>query len=105
MTTLVDRLTAPLPLNELVKTGVHCAMGRSKLVLSRRVNGPPSMPLVALKVSVLPLMLMLVICGGVVTGTVVNCNWTRLEAVLSTRFPVYPAGRTRFKLLYGSPPV
>jgi|SRR5579859_7369053 len=71
-TTLVDRLIAPLELNELVKTGVHCEIGRSRFVLSNSVNGPPSWPLVALNVSVLPLMLMLVKCncgGGAVATT------------------------------------
>jgi len=64
LTTLVDRFTAPLALKELVNTGVHWDTGTRRLVPSTNVYGPLAAPLVALKVSVLPLMLMLVKRGG-----------------------------------------
>ena len=64
----VTRSKFPLPLKLLVSIGVHWLNGSRRLVLSISTNCPPSAPLVAVIVNVVPFKLTSVICGvGTVT--------------------------------------
>ena len=60
---LVERFRLPLPSNELVNTAVHWLIGRVRFVVSNSIYVPPIAPFVAMRFNVVPLTLMLVMCG------------------------------------------
>ena len=68
----------PLPSNELVKTGVHCASGNVALTLPSNTKAPFAGPLVAMIVRVVPFTAMLVIFG------VISRTWKRLICALGS---------------------
>src|SRR5882724_9142966 len=78
LTTLVERVTPPLPSKELVKTGVHCANGKVTVALCSRTNGPFAGPLVALKVRVELLTAMWVMVGAATIVLVMSRTCRRL---------------------------
>src|SRR5262249_52951724 len=91
-TTFVVRFTLPLPSKLFVNTVVHWFSGSVTFVEPSNVNGALLLPLVALKCSVAPEMLMLLICG--VDGAAVGVMLTSTvpKPALSTRVTMYPAG-------------
>ena len=74
----MDKVRLPLPSKELVKTGVHCATGCVILALCSNTKAPFAGPLVAIIVSVGPLMAMRVIVGLGTTVAVMSRTWKRL---------------------------
>ena len=101
---LVERFRLPLPLKELVRTGVHAVKGKVTFVVLSKTNWPFIVPLVAEMCKVAPLTLIPVKIAGE-GGTLVKVMPMTLWAVSSTRVPVVRGGSgAKLKPLKGSVP-